>query len=88
MLRDGVWHSYDKENVWLSFDALKVTHKVADVTCHCARPSRPNVTGKFAIFKKFRFVSAMGIGRVLDIRHLRKKRKPVHIIFPHARKHK
>ena len=28
MLRDGVWHSYDKDNVWLSFDALKVTHRV------------------------------------------------------------
>ena len=31
MLRDGVWHSYDKDNVWLSFDALKVTHRVNEV---------------------------------------------------------
>ena len=33
MLRDGVWHSYDKDNVWLSFDALKVTHRVNEVLC-------------------------------------------------------
>ena len=26
MLRDGQWHSYDTENQWLSFDALKVVH--------------------------------------------------------------
>ena len=31
MLRDGVWHFYDKDNVWLSFDALKVTHRVNEV---------------------------------------------------------
>ena len=61
---------------------------VAGDTFHCARPSRPNVTGKFAIQKKFRFVSPMGIGKVLDICHLHKKRKPVHIIFPHAKQHK
>ena len=28
MLRDGQWYSYDTENQWLSFDALKVVHKV------------------------------------------------------------
>ena len=27
----GVWHSYDKENVWLSFDALKVTHRFTEM---------------------------------------------------------
>ena len=32
MLRDGTWHSYDKENQWLSFDALKVVHQVTPVT--------------------------------------------------------
>ena len=26
MLREEVWHSYDQDNVWLSFDALRVTH--------------------------------------------------------------
>ena len=31
MLRDGVWHSYVKDNMWLSFDALKVTHRVTEV---------------------------------------------------------
>ena len=31
-LRDGTWHSYDKENQWLSFDALKVVHQVTAVT--------------------------------------------------------
>ena len=28
MLRNGKWYSYDKENQWLSFDALKVAHRV------------------------------------------------------------
>ena len=28
MLRNGTWHSYDTENQWLSFDALKVVHQV------------------------------------------------------------
>ena len=28
MLREGVWYSYDKDNQWLSFDALKVVHTV------------------------------------------------------------
>ena len=32
MLRNGTWHSYDKENQWLSFDALKVVHRVTAVT--------------------------------------------------------
>ena len=32
MLRDGEWCSYDKENQWLSFDALKVVHQVTAVT--------------------------------------------------------
>ena len=32
MLRDGAWSSYDKENQWLSFDALKVVHQVTAVT--------------------------------------------------------
>ena len=32
MMRDGQWHSYDTENQWLSFDALKVVHKVTQVT--------------------------------------------------------
>ena len=27
MLRDGQWYSYDTENQWLWFDALKVVHK-------------------------------------------------------------
>ena len=31
MLRDGVWRSYDNDNVWLSFDALKVSHRVVEV---------------------------------------------------------
>ena len=31
MLRDGVWDSYDKDNVWIAFDALKVTHRVTEV---------------------------------------------------------
>ena len=33
MLKEEVWHSYDKDNVWLSFDALKVTHRVTEVLC-------------------------------------------------------
>ena len=32
MLRVEKWHSYDKENQWLSFDALKVVHQVTPVT--------------------------------------------------------
>ena len=32
MLREGVWYSYDKDNQWLSFDAMKVVHKVTEVT--------------------------------------------------------
>ena len=32
ILRDGAWHSYDKESQWLSFDALKVVHQVIAVT--------------------------------------------------------
>ena len=32
MWRDGQWHSYDTENQWLSFDALKVIHRVTPVT--------------------------------------------------------
>ena len=32
MLRNGTWHSYDTENQWLSFDALKVVHQVTPVT--------------------------------------------------------
>ena len=32
MLRNGQWYSYDIENQWLSFDALKVVHKVTPVT--------------------------------------------------------
>ena len=32
MMRGGRWHSYDTENKWLSFDALKVVHKVTPVT--------------------------------------------------------
>ena len=31
MLREEAWHSYDKDNVWLSFDALKVTLRVTEV---------------------------------------------------------
>ena len=31
LLRNGEWYSYDKENQWLSFDALKVVHKVTPV---------------------------------------------------------
>ena len=31
MLREKVWHSYDKDNIWLSFDALRVTHRVTAV---------------------------------------------------------
>ena len=31
MLRDGQWHSHDKENQWLSFDALKVVRRVTEV---------------------------------------------------------
>ena len=31
MLREEVWHSYDKDNVWMSLDALKVTHRVTEV---------------------------------------------------------
>ena len=32
MLRNGQWCSYDTENQWLSFDALKVVHKVTPTT--------------------------------------------------------
>ena len=32
MMRNGQWYSYDTENQWLSFDALKVVHKVTPVT--------------------------------------------------------
>ena len=32
MLSDGEWCSYDKENQWLLFDALKVVHQVTAVT--------------------------------------------------------
>ena len=32
MLREEVWHSYDKDNVWMLFDALKVTHRITEVT--------------------------------------------------------
>ena len=32
MLRDGQWHSYDTECQWMSFDALKVVHRVTPVT--------------------------------------------------------
>ena len=32
MLRYGKWHSYDAENQWLSFDALKFVHRVQPVT--------------------------------------------------------
>ena len=31
MLRDGQWHSYDAECQWMSFDALKVVHRVTPV---------------------------------------------------------
>ena len=31
MLRDGQWHSYDTERQWMSFDALKVVHRVTPV---------------------------------------------------------
>ena len=31
MLREDVWYSYDKDNQWLSFDTLKVVHKVTEV---------------------------------------------------------
>ena len=31
MLRDGRWHSYDVDNQWLSFDALKFVHRVQPV---------------------------------------------------------
>ena len=31
MLREDMWYSYDKDNQWLSFDALKVVHKVTEV---------------------------------------------------------
>ena len=31
MLRDGEWHSYDTERQWMSFDALKVVHRVTPV---------------------------------------------------------
>ena len=31
-LREEAWHSYDKDNVSLSFDALKVTHRVTEMT--------------------------------------------------------
>ena len=33
MLREEVWQSYDKDNVWLSFDALRVTRRVNGVIC-------------------------------------------------------
>ena len=32
MLKNGEWCSHDTENPWLSFDALKVVHKVTPVT--------------------------------------------------------
>ena len=32
MLRHGKWHSYDVDNQWLSFDALKFVHRVQPVT--------------------------------------------------------
>ena len=32
MLRYGRWHSYDIDNQWLSFDALKFVHRVQPVT--------------------------------------------------------
>ena len=32
MLRHGTWHSYDNDCQWLSFDALKVVHRVMPVT--------------------------------------------------------
>ena len=32
MMRDGQWYSYNTENRWLSFGALKVVHKVTPVT--------------------------------------------------------
>ena len=32
MLRQGQWHSHDTECQWLSFDALKVVHRVTPVT--------------------------------------------------------
>ena len=32
MLRDGVWHSYDRDCQWLSFDALRFVHRVQPVT--------------------------------------------------------
>ena len=32
MLRYGRWHSYDVDNQWLSFDALKLVHRVQPVT--------------------------------------------------------
>ena len=35
MLRYGKWHSYDAENQWLSFDALKFVHRVQPVTEGC-----------------------------------------------------
>ena len=31
LLRDGQWHSYDTECQWMSFDALKVVHRVTPV---------------------------------------------------------
>ena len=31
MLRNGQWYSYDKDCQWLSFDALKVVHRVTPV---------------------------------------------------------
>ena len=35
MLRYGRWHSYDVDNQWLSFDALKFVHRVQPVTQGC-----------------------------------------------------
>ena len=35
MLRYGRWHSYDVDNQWLSFDALKFVHRVQPVTKGC-----------------------------------------------------
>ena len=32
MLREGVWHSYDRDCQWLSFDALRFMHRVQPVT--------------------------------------------------------
>ena len=44
MLRDGTWYSHDKENQWLSFDALKAVHQGTPVTsgeCYSITLSTP-----------------------------------------------